>query len=76
MGMQFPPTAHSIASWVDFEKSIGELPLPDRWVFRGVLSSWEPITSIERARRSWNFHWNDLPDLESRLTRDFLRHRI
>jgi len=44
-----------------------------RWHFRGVLDNWALETSIERAARDWEVPLNDLPDIETRLLREFKR---
>src|SRR5689334_19006286 len=72
--MPFPPDATPLKSWEDFERVISELTAKGRWIFRGVLKSWEPLTSLERAGRSWNLSPAELRKMERRLTRDFRRH--
>ena len=72
--MPFPPPSTTLKSWEGFESHLADLRKKGRWIYRGVLASWEPLTSLERARRSWDIAWTEVPLLEKRLARDFCSH--
>jgi FRG domain len=61
-----------LPTWRDYVEAVGRVGR--HWIFRGVLESWTPETSLERACRSWGLLLKDARKLERHMTRDFLRH--
>ena len=70
--MSFPAKEEHSKNWGEFLGLLTELD--GEWLFRGAMSTWSAVPSLERASTQWGVPPTQMPDFERKLLREFKRH--